>query len=99
MQRLAVTGKKQRRRQYRLRKRFEQREDDRVMRDADTDRAALRVLCATRHLARRAQHERECATAAPLHNMKLRIVHPREAADLGKIAANERQVMTLIDAS
>jgi hypothetical protein len=66
---------------------------------AHADRAAPRMLHASRHFRRRTQQERERPRRAATHDMELRIVHPCKAAHVREIAAHERQVMPLVDAA
>ena len=56
-------------------------------RHAHADRAALRMLQAPRHLARRRQQEREAARRPLAHDPELPVVEPGEMADLGQVAA------------
>ena len=67
--------------------------------NAHADGAALRVLEAPRHLARRRQQERERAGRPLADDPELPVVEPREVADLGQVAQHERQMMPFVDAA
>ena len=62
---------------------------------ADADRAALGVLQARRRLARGRQQEREGPRRRGLEQAKLP-VRPGIAADLGQVAAHQREMMVAV---
>src|SRR3982751_3422136 len=68
-----------------------------MVRHAHADSAAFGMLQTPGHLACRRQDEREAARRALLQDPELPRVDARVTAHFGEIAADERQVMTIID--
>jgi hypothetical protein len=99
VQRVVGARQDQRRRHDRLFEFVEQGSHDRMIGHAYADGAAPRMLHPSRHFRGRAQQEREWPRRSATHDVELRVVHPREAADLREVTANERQVVPLVDAA
>src|ERR1700681_3393718 len=71
--------------------------DHRVLRDPYANRAAPGMLEPPRDFARRRQPERVASGNPLLHNAELPVVELRVTADLAQIAANQRQMMPVVD--
>jgi len=97
VERLLLARRNQRRRQQRLIELGKQRLDHGVVGDADTYRASLRMLRSARHFACGRKQEGVAPRHALFHDPELPVVELSIAANLGEIAADERQMMLGID--
>ena len=95
--RLGLAGGDQRRRQQRLAERRQQRLRDRVVGHAQADRAARRVRQSPWHLLGCLEDEGVGAGRALLEQPELAVVDAREARQLGQVAAQQRQVVLVVD--
>ena len=96
-QRLVVARQQQRRRQQRLPQLGEDRLRHDVGRDAHPHGLLARVQQPSRHFPGGREDERVAARRRRLHRPEHRLAHVHELAELGKVAADQREVVTVVE--